>query len=139
MLKIYPQITLSPKSEVSMKKLTLLLVVASLFVAFPAMAGMSGNTLLHYCNDAIKYIENSSDPSVSKSNYLKCYGVLGETLKKGDGDLYCIPPKTSLSQLAKIVVKFSKDHRELLHHESTTLINNAAIEAFPCTESTPAK
>jgi hypothetical protein len=139
MFKICPQIILIPKSEVFMKKLALLLVVASLFVASSAMAGISGNTLLHYCNDALKYIENSSDPSVSKSNYLKCSGVLGETLKKGDGDLFCIPPKTSLSQLAKIVVTFSKDHRELLHHESTSLINNAAIEAFPCIESTPAK
>ena len=56
-----------------MKRLTLLFVILSLFIAVPVMA-MDGNELLKSCEDGIKMLENNS--SADEFNAGACKGFI---------------------------------------------------------------
>ena len=119
-----------------MKKLVLLLVVASLFLASPVLASpgvvvqafQSGNSLSEYCT-------NSSE--------LYCLGFVAaivdahSTLVGSDlmNPLFCTPKEVTevtVGQMQKIVVKYLKDHPETLHLTASSLVFKALTEAFPC-------
>ena len=117
-----------------MKKLILIAFIVSILTASPAIAAIGGHTLRYYCKDAVKYIENQKDPTITKTNYKKCFAVVAETLEKGNGELYCIPPEKTYAELILIVMGFLDENTELLVHESTSLINEIAMRTFPCPE-----
>jgi hypothetical protein len=51
----------------------------------------------------------------------------------------CIPEKAPISQLARVLVKWLREHPERLHESKSGLTADALKDAFPCPASTPAK
>lgn len=51
----------------------------------------------------------------------------------------CIPDEASVGQLARVVVKWLRDHPEKLHELKSFLVMEALKEAFPCAAPTPTK
>ena len=50
----------------------------------------------------------------------------------------CIPDKASTLQLARVLVKWLRDHPERLHELKSTLVMDAFQNAFPCESRAPA-
>ena len=126
-----------------MKRLTLLFVILSLFIAVPVMA-MDGNELLKSCEDGIKMLENNS--SADEFNAGACKGFILGSLQihsvytdiYKQKAYYCLPPNPSVGQLVRITTKYLKAHPEFLHYGAALSVHNAMIEAFPC-PSIPAR
>ena len=127
-----------------MKKLTLLLVVISLFVAFPAMA-MDGKTLLDSCTDGIKMLEN--DKTADEFNAGACKGFILGSIQVHSiytdvfkaRPYYCVPENVTIPQLVRITSKHLKNHPEFLHMGAALSVHNAMVETFPCSQSQPKK
>ena len=126
-----------------MKRVTLvLLVVASLFIASPVLAGIDGSKLLDDCQEAIRFQENKNAPSINFSSVNICTGyILGisdlhanfvSSVGCFDPPFFCKPPPADLEQLVKIVVKFLKENPQDLHFQGSVLTMAALKEAFPC-------
>jgi hypothetical protein len=49
-----------------------------------------------------------------------------------DAEMTCIPSEVNQAQLARILVKWLRDHPERLHEQDFLLTFNALHEAFPC-------
>jgi hypothetical protein len=49
----------------------------------------------------------------------------------------CVPDKASVGQLARVVVKFRRDHPEKLHEQPGGLVDESFINAFPCEAKSP--
>lgn len=45
---------------------------------------------------------------------------------------YCVPDNATATQLAKVVVKFGKEHPEELNEAALVMVFNAFVRAFPC-------
>ena len=125
-----------------MKKPTLFLLVASLFIASPVMADIDGNKLLDNCQDAITYWESKNSLSVNFSSVNFCIGYISgaNDLHKTfvssvgcfDPPLYCKPSSYTVEQLVRTVVNFLKNHPEDLHFQGSVLTMAALKEALPC-------
>jgi hypothetical protein len=123
-----------------MKKLALLLVVASLLVASPVMAGpfMNGNDLQKYCS--IMDQPSDSHSMIDAQHMGICFGFIeafndfhSSLLTLDDFvPLFCIPEKATVSQLIQVVSKYLKENPEKLHLDASYLIIHALREAFPC-------
>jgi hypothetical protein len=57
--------------------------------------------------------------------------VLRQVMAK-DAEMTCIPNEVNQAQLARILVKWLRDHPERLHEPDYLLTFNAFHEAFPC-------
>jgi len=122
-----------------LKKLVLLLVVASLFIASPVMAS-DGNRLLNNCGEVIKLINKEDASSVSSTKAEHCYGLLFGTVgthdllsKRNNSEFFfCLPSGVTTNQAIMVIVKYLKEHPEKLHNSASTLILLALQKNFPC-------
>jgi len=129
-----------------MKKIALLLVVASLFIASPVMAN-DGNDLLNKCGEVIKLINKEDASSVSFTKAEHCYGLLigtvetHELLSKHNNseNFFCLSSGVTNNQAIMVIVKYLKEHPEILHRSASTLILLALQKKFPCPEHQPSK
>ncbi len=128
-----------------MKKLTFLLLIASLFIASSASPGMveiDGNMLLENCQEAVRYMDNKNTQSVNLSSVNFCVGYISgvndlHTTFVGsvacfDPPVFCSPRPANLEQLVKIVANFLNAHPENLHIKGSVLAVAALKDAFPC-------
>jgi hypothetical protein len=133
-----------------MKKLALLMAVASLFLVSPAVAKDvnvdDGNNLLKNCSSLIARIDAQQATS---SNFAlgQCLGFV----TGADGlhtDLinfglmsasYCKPESVTRAQLIRLVVKFLKENPGYLNMSGSSLVLMALKEAFPCPKPQPSK
>jgi hypothetical protein len=128
-----------------MKKLTLLLLIASLFIASSASPGMveiDGKMLLENCQEAVRYMDNKNTQSVNFSSVNLCVGYISgvndlHTTFVGsvacfDQPVFCSPRPANLEQLVKIVANFLNAHPENLHFKGSVLAVEALKDAFPC-------
>ena len=106
--------------------LTILMVLSLPVAAATVPAYETGNQLLTLCESkggssegvCIGYIEGVSDASEGKT---------------WDGTPYCAPKGATNGQLVKIVTKYLNDHPEHLHLSAHSIVQQALLEAFPCT------
>jgi len=138
------------KSEPPMKKLALLVVVVSLFVASPVMGGNDGRTLKHYCEVALLSVKNDFSSVHLLEDFNTCVSTVDTvfaTISKFDrfvtleqpNAFSCIPDKIELLEQIKIVYTYLKEHPDKLSTDAITLIMEAIAETFPCPESQPEK
>jgi hypothetical protein len=126
-----------------MKKLALLLVIASIFGASPLMAEgfINGNELLDHC------VQAQDKEKLSSHDTGHCFGFISGVTDLYDilisemivKPAYCPPPNVSLIQMVNIVVKYLEAHPENLHYSGSSLAIRAYVEAFPCTQSQSVK
>jgi len=116
------------------KKLALLIIIASLFLVSPAVA-FDSNVLLDRCSEAEKSfqkLEADNAKSLFCVGYL--FGVIDtyDSLKSGNSEpLYCLP-KNDMELYVRTVVKFLKDNPGYLSYNPPISIIQSFIEAFPC-------
>jgi len=131
-----------------MKKLALLFVAVSLFVASPVMAELGiyftdGNSLQKNCIETEKETTiNNALPSGLCLGYIRGVSDLHSTLSRNllPKPLFCSPKNATAGQLVKIVIKFLNEHPEIMLHEPASgLVLCALIEAFPCPDPEPSK
>ena len=126
-----------------MKKMALLLVAVSLFVASPVMA-TDGKTLLQKCREYTRFLGDRYNPTIEFADIYKCLGLVEGTtnthdiltINSGKQGMYC-QPSTSQVELEKntsIVLKYLKEHPEELHLSASYLILKALKETFPCSK-----
>jgi hypothetical protein len=126
------------KNEVSMKKLTLLLVAVSLFVVSPLMAEeqverISTQYLYSTCMD-VAY----EDDTLTTSVYCKAFiqGALNAhdhfTSFHDFPSQCCLPKVISVKQIVGIFMKYINEHPNFLERPAMTTFDNALTEAFPC-------
>jgi hypothetical protein len=122
-----------------MKKLTLFMLIAAMFMASKARA-FDGETLRGACNDVIKYQQNKSDKSVSRLNVGICYGFISGVINNHKvmykyrkvQKLFCTPENQSNAEIAKIYVKYLDAHPENLQMNGALLLDAALKDAYPC-------
>ena len=132
-----------------MKKLTLLLLMASLFItssASPGIAEVDGEMLLENCQEAVRSMDDKNAAAVNFSSVNFCVGFISgvndlHTTFVGsvscfDPPLFCSPRPADLEQLVKIVSVYLKAHPEDLHFNGSVLTVAALKDAFPCPYST---
>jgi hypothetical protein len=117
-----------------MKKMTLLLIAVSLFIASPVMAFDSGS-LLNKCIEAEKFFQQIE---ADKQESLFCIGYLTgvvdtyESLKnKNKEPLFCLPRKNE-ELFVQTFVKFLKNNPDHLTYYPPISMIQSLIEAFPC-------
>lgn len=80
--------------------------------------------------------------------HLAIIGAMGVTLEGPDKQRMasfemlrgtCFPEKAPILQLARVLVKWLREHPARLHESVYGLANDASKEAFPCAPVTPAK
>ena len=129
-----------------MKKLILLLIAISLFIASPVMAA-NGKKLLSDCNNVIKYQQTKSDKNVSILGAGLCYGYIGSTIDTHTSlieyfnrdKLFCSPSNLKSGDAARIVVNYLKKYPQKLNLLASDLALEALIDAFPCNKTQPSK
>jgi hypothetical protein len=103
-----------------------------------------GNALLHNCQTIEKAELTDSDAFFLQF----CYGYIqavidGETVSRGvrsadkshvyDKSKFCLPESGILYvQLARVVVKYLKEHPEELHWTASALVHSALVKGFSC-------
>ncbi len=127
-----------------MKKLALLIAVASMLIASPAMAEQmqtfkSGGNLQLDCSSLSAPLKSETKLLLDATclNYIKGVFDLHQTLvggKKIDPQ-FCKPKEVDLGQLAKIVIEYIEANLEKTEITASSLILPALGEAFPCPES----
>ena len=141
-----------------MKKLVLLLIFVSLFVASPIAAkdnNYNSDLFLKDCEIFIKdegsgMIFKDSQDSFSAATcigfikgagemYDIFQGFLDKANVKNFPQFYCVPPGVNTNQVAKIWVKHIKDNPLERDVRPIYTYINALKEAFPCTDPQPAK
>jgi len=124
-------------------------VVLFLFIASPVWAFLTGNEMLQFCNETIKFLKDqNTHPDLTEAT--KCvayldgmiqlnttYRSLFETpntnlANLGFLGLFCPPTCLDRSQIVRIVVKYLTEHPEKLHEEAIELSVIALKDAFPC-------
>jgi hypothetical protein len=117
-----------------MKKIVLLLVVASFFIASPVMA-FNSSSLLNKCIEAEKFFQ---EIEADKTKALFCIGYLAavvdtyESLKNRNKEpLFCLPRKHE-ELFVLTFVKFLKNNPDYLTYDPPISMIQSLIEAFPC-------
>jgi len=133
-------------------RLTLFLLLLSLFIAFNATSGkaeIKGKMLLENCKEAVKYIENKNDSSINHSAVNFCIGYISgvndlhtkfiDSVATFEPPIYCTPANTQIEEMIKIVVKFLEQHPQDLTYQGAELTVSALRDAYPCPNNTPPK
>jgi hypothetical protein len=108
----------------TMKNLMMILPLCMLLNSPSSIAAkhrFDGNELIGRCTD--KY-------DSFNSGY--CRGLVIGIEYTAGSDTVCTPYGVTNGQLIRIVLKYLKDHPELLHRDDTSLIHEALQKAFPC-------
>ena len=135
-----------------MKKLILLIITLSLFIATPVMAepeshysSVLGSELQIMCEEASRYYGGyiSADEVLTKECYKYISGVVDSHtafhIKKGFAPLYCMPNNAQLGQLAEMIYNYINEHPDSLNISAAQIIHDALGEAFPCQGIKPSK
>jgi len=94
------------------------------------------------------YLQALQDASSMTQVHLAIIGAMGVTLEGPDKQRMasfemlrgtCFPEKAPILQLARVLVKWLREHPARLHESVYGLANDAFKEAFPCAPVTPAK
>jgi hypothetical protein len=131
-----------------MKKLTLLIAVASMLITSPAMAEQmqtfkSGSNLQLDCSSLSAPLKSETKLLLDTTclNYIKGVFDLHQTLvgSKIIKPQFCKPKDVDLGQLARTVLEYIETNHEKAEITASSLILPALSEAFPCNESPPPK
>lgn len=128
-----------------MKRMYVLLIMVVLVIGFTGNVHSEsettdGNKFLERCNNAISYLDGSKK-DVSYVDAMFCLGYMEgmNTMNMfyqamiGNNAFYCLPEAGMTNgQSARIIVKYLKEHPELLHEPAIALATRAFREAFPC-------
>jgi hypothetical protein len=112
------------------------------FYANASFALPTGNELLEQC----KYIEKYDNKSLAGNDFQQLHQCISyvagirDTLLIADPKKwtkYICLPTTQISdgQAARIILKFLKDHPEMLHKHKAVLAMMAFMKAYPCTKN----
>ena len=123
-----------------MKKLTLLLVAVSLFVASPVMAEEQVEPettffLLGTCMDIVH-----QDETLTTSVYCTAFiqGAINThkyyTSYYNFPSQYCLPMAISERDIIGIFVKFVREHPDFIEKPAITTLHHSLKNTFPCTE-----
>ncbi|HEX3153068.1 MAG TPA: Rap1a/Tai family immunity protein [Candidatus Angelobacter sp.] len=117
-----------------------LLLLAVLFIG-PKAFCTDGNTLLRWCEATF---EDNAKPA-TLINEGQCFGYIYASIdsnqawmestgtNKNPSQNLCFPEGGAENgQLARIVIKYLKDHPEKLHYKADGLVYNALLTAFAC-------
>ena len=114
------------------------IVVASGLWATPA-AGQElrndGNELLQNCE---YLISQNVESDMAFYGAARCTGIVRgvwlatQLASTHMGGNLCAPDEGTTGQMARVVVKYLKDHPEELHMDEVVLISQALLDAFPC-------
>jgi hypothetical protein len=129
-----------------MKKIVLILIAALIFLLSNQALADDGSNLLAQCNVAVnimdgKKLTTDAQGSVDAGNSMYCFGLLQGVIRLnklyevslGKNALFCTPNSIITNgQAARIVVKYLREHPEMLHEPDFAIAINAFIEAFPC-------
>ena len=127
-----------------MKKLALLIVVASMLSVSPAIGEQmqtfkSGDKLQLDCSGLNAPLKSETKLIFDATclNYIKGVFDLHQTLvgSKKIEPHFCKPTDVDLGQLARTVIEYIEANQEKAQTTASSLILPALSEAFPCTES----
>lgn len=126
-----------------MKKLALLIAVASMLIASPAMAEQmqtfkSGGNLQLDCSSLNAPLKSETKLLLDATclNYIKGVFDLHQTLvgSKIIEPQFCKPKDVDLGQLARTVIEYIEANHGKTEITASSLILPALSEAFPCTK-----
>lgn len=96
----------------------------------------SGNFLLDSCQISLRVAENPDiDSTLSKYEIWRdglCQGTVEGVAVASP--IICLPEGVTVHQEIRVVVKYLQGHPEKLHLRSTSLVESALSEAFPCSK-----
>jgi hypothetical protein len=130
-----------------MTKSSVRVVLIALLAAVPAFAGTTGNDVLKTCQTAVRFVDNNGAPTGELFDSGWCFGWVNSALEltKLHNDWtslakqkptllqFCIPDSgIPTIQVARILVKYLKEHPEQLHGDGMGLTLAALKDAFPC-------
>jgi hypothetical protein len=129
-----------------MKKIVLILIAALVFCFSNQALADDGSNLLAQCNVAVDIMDGKKltadvQGSVDAGNSMYCFGLLQGVIRLNKlyevslrkNALFCTPNSIITNgQAARIVVKYLKEHPEMLHEPDFAVTINAFINAFPC-------
>ena len=130
-----------------MKKLALLLIISSLFVASPVLGVHNSAGWLSECKEGVKFL-NNEPCDLAKVNH--CMGfIIGadQMLSKVSAanqdieinQLYCRPFDLVTAQTIRIWVEYLENNPQELNLSPIETFSSAMTEAFPCPEPQPSK
>lgn len=128
-----------------MKRITLLFIAVSLFMISPVMA-YDGRTLVRYCEIAllseknrfssVHLLEDFNTCVSSVNTIFRAISELERFVNLEQPNVFsCVPDEIELLEKIRVVHTYIKEHPEKVNNDSVTLILEAIVEAFPCTES----
>lgn len=129
-----------------MKKVTLLLVAVSLFVASPGMAWamqtfVSGEKFRKECSVILgsRYTPKDMIYEANCYSYMKGLYDFHQTLIAHEliEPQFCKSTSITLGEIARTVLNYLKEYPDKLHMTASSLVYLALSEAFPCSESEP--
>ena len=130
-----------------MKKLTLLFVVASLFMVFPTIVAADhysdGKLLQKTCTEALKLFDSraNADPFQAGSclGYIRAANDMYEIMVNNANRTICIPSGLDAKHLVMVVVKYLNEHPEKLQDPASASVYESFQVYFPCTRAEPEK
>ena len=127
-----------------MKKLTLLIFIASISIVSPATGEQmqtfkSGSKLQLDCSGLSAPFKSETKLLLDATcfNYIKGVFDFHQTLvgSKKIKPLFCKPTDVDLGQLARTIIEYIEANQEKAEKTASSLILPALSEAFPCTDS----
>ena len=129
-----------------MKKLPVLILLVTLLAVSPTKSFgemYNGSMLLDDCKQFLNYMNSKEDSSVVMSSTGYCLGYLQGHIdfqqhleRNAPSEIkHCFPSFITLSQLAKITVKYLEENPNKLNKPAMPIILKAFEESFPCSES----
>ena len=126
---------------------TVMIDVADTTKPFPQMDQSALADKIQKLSWCMAYLQATQDILVTREINLAIISMMGVRLEGPDKEkLYafdmlrgaCIPEGVSILQLARVLVKWLKDHPARLHEPRAILVGDAFKDAFPC-QPAPAK
>lgn len=112
------------------------LLILALFFSLPCLAQSSdvdGNQLLERCSSYLKARDNPPLTVKEQVNAGFCLGYMSAIAdSNARKQHFCAPDNATIEQLARVVVKWLRDHPEKLHLNAGVSSYTALAIAFPC-------
>lgn len=119
-------------------------ILAVTLLSFPASAARDVSTgeMADFCSTHVSIADKTPHESTGAElfssgmciGYMKGYrdGVDGQSVFDVGGFVYCIPPKTTNGQLAKIYANWASSNPDKMDHSAAVGFARVMAESFPC-------
>jgi hypothetical protein len=105
------------------------------------LRGGNAEDLVNHCAGVVR-MEGKDAPAKDAPGLSYCFGYISGVVdmrntlnafsSSSNAATFCVPDDASITQLAKIVVKYGNDHPEGLNRPALSFVTDALIQSFRC-------